>query len=305
MGAAGAMRADGGDRFGLNLSPAVQAGVVLAGGLALAAGVVLLAPVLFSGLLGIPAIAAIDAAWLEGLFVTAVFGLLALAGWLGLRLMRRSAGWGTLPLAGAAVGAALGIGGIAAALLLSGLAGVVGPGADAGIRIGALLGGTLAMLLQTASEELFFRGWLQPVVIAGWGRWPGLAATALGFAAVHFVSAAGAPLSLLNLTLAGLWLGLLAERSGGLALPIAGHFGWNWAEELLMGATPNPGVGNFGAVFDFDLAGNALWGGSGEALNASLSTSFVLAGAVVAAALWPGRWPLRQGPLGQGPFRSV
>jgi len=75
---------------------------------------------------------------------------------------------------------------------------------------------------------------------------------------VHFVSAAGEPLALLNPTLAGLWLGLLAERSGGLA-----------------------------------LAGSALWGGGGEALNASLATTFVLAGAVVAAALWPGHWPLR------------
>lgn len=290
MTSAGAIPAHG---LTAALSPPVRSGVVLAGGLGLAAGVVLLAPVLLSRLLAVPAIAAIDAAWLEGVFVSAVFGLLALAALVALRLSGRGTGWGTLPLAGAGLGLALGIGGICAALLLSNLAGDLIPGADGGIGVGALLGGTLAMLVQTSAEEYYFRGWLQPAVIAGWGRWPGLAATALGFAAVHFVSAAGAPLSLLNLTLAGLWLGILAVRSGGLALPIAGHFAWNWAEELLMGATPNPGVGNFGAVFDFDLAGSALWGGSGEALNASLSTSFVLAGAVVAAALWPGRWPFR------------
>lgn len=290
MATAGAITAKG---LTEALPPPLRSGLVFAGGLAPSAGVVLLAPVLMSRLLAVPSIAAVDAAWLEGVFVSAVFGLLALAALVALRLSGRSTGWGALPLAGAGLGLTLGIGGIGAALLLCHVAGTLVPGADGGIGMGALLGGTLAMLAQTAAEEYYFRGWLQPAVIAGWGRWPGLAATALGFAAVHFVSAAGAPLSLLNLTLAGLWLGILAERSGGLALPIAGHFAWNWAEELLMGATPNPGVGNFGALFDFDLAGNALWGGSAEALNASLSTSFVLAGAVVAAALWPGRWPLR------------
>lgn len=273
---------------GEGLAPALRSGLLLAGGLALAVGVVLLAPWLFNRLLTVPIIAAIDAAWLEGLFVTAVFGLLALVAAIALRLADRRVAAGAQPLLGAVVGLGLGIVGVGAALVLCRIAGALVEGADGGLGAAALLGGTLAMLAQTASEEYYFRGWLQPAVIAGWGRWPGLAATALGFAAVHFVSAAGAPLALLNLTLAGLWLGLLAERSGGLVLPIAGHFGWNWAEELLFGATPNPGVGNFGAMLDYDFAGSALWGGSPEALNASLAEGFVLAAVVAATMLWPG-----------------
>ena len=104
---------------------------------------------------------------------------------------------------------------------------------------------------------------------------------------MHFFAAAKEPLAFVNLVLAGLWLGVLANRSGGLMLPIAAHFGWNGAEELLFGAAPNPGVGSFGALFDIDLIGNPLWGGSAEGLNASLSTVFVLAALLAACATWP------------------
>ena len=36
------------------------------------------------------------------------------------------------------------------------------------------------------------------------------------------------------------------------------------------------GVGGFGAVWDFELAGTGLWGGSAEGLNASLGMTLVL-----------------------------
>ncbi|MFC3174582.1 CPBP family intramembrane glutamic endopeptidase [Novosphingobium bradum] len=290
-----AMRAESAVPFAAGLPPAVRGGLLLVGGVLLAGAVVMVAPLGFNLLLAVPRIAAIDAAWLEGLFVTSVFGLLALVAMLGLHLAGRRAGWGARPAMAAPAGLACGVAGVAAALLLCRIAGTLVPGSAAGIGLGALLGGSLALLAQTGAEEYFFRGWLQPGVIAGWGRWPGLAASALGFAVVHFVSAAGAPLALLNLALAGLWLGILAERSGGLALPIAAHFGWNWAEELLLGAYPNPGVGNFGAVLDFDLASNPLWGGSGEALNASLAAAFALAALIAASLAWPdGRAPARR-----------
>ena len=269
------------------VSPAVRAGLVLGIGLLAAAVVVLAAPLVLNLLLTVPALAATDPAWLEGLFTTAVFGVLALVAVLGLRLGGTWPGLGRHAVLGAPLGLGLGVAGVGLSLGLSSVAGTLVTGAAGGIGPGALLGGTLAVLLQTGAEEFYFRGWIQPVVITGWGRWPGLAATAIGFAAVHFVSAAGEPLAFLNLALAGVWLGLLAQRSGGLALPLAGHFGWNWAEELLLGASPNPGVGNFGAVLDYDLAGNPLWGGTAEALNASLAASFVLAAVVAVTIAWP------------------
>ncbi|TFI57621.1 CPBP family intramembrane metalloprotease [Sphingomonas parva] len=224
----------------------------------------------------------------ESLFTLLLFALVAAVAIAGIRLcrlaIRAGPGWPTAAVAGVAVG----ISGVAVALGLSALAGVIRPGDGAGAGW-LLLAGTVVTLVQTGSEELYFRGWLQPTLQAGWGRWPGLAGQALGFALLHFVAGLFDPLSLLNLLLAGLWLGLLAERSGGLVLPIAAHFGWNWGETLLFGATPNPGVGSFGAILDWDLVGPPAWGGSEAGLNASLSVTFVLAALVIATASWGGR----------------
>ncbi len=255
--------------------------------LGLAIGMIFLATRTFNLALASPAIGALHPALLESLFDLAVFGLLALVAWTGLRIEKRKVGFGRpLPSLGA-IGLALGIAGVGAALVLSGIAGVNHRGASHAPVVLAFLAGIVATLGQTAAEEYYFRGWLQPGLQAVWGRWPGIAVSAIGFAAVHFYAAAKEPLAFVNLVLAGLWLGVLANRSGGLMLPIAAHFGWNGAEELLFGAAPNPGVGSFGALFDVDLIGNPLWGGSAEGLNASLSTVFVLAALLAACATWP------------------
>jgi membrane protease YdiL (CAAX protease family) len=87
---------------------------------------------------------------------------------------------------------------------------------------------------------------------------------------------------LLNLFLGGVLFGLLAVRTVGLLAPICAHFGWNWGEQLLFGLDPNPGSSVFGAIFDRDLAGDALWGGSGEGLNASVIVTLTLVALVTA-----------------------
>ena len=255
--------------------------------LGLSIGSIFLATRAFNMALAMPSIAALDPALLESLFDFAVFGLLALVAWIALRVEKRKVALGR-PLPGlGGIGLVLGIAGVGAALVLSGIAGVSHRGAGHAPVLLVILAGMVATLGQTAAEEYYFRGWLQPALQAAWGRWPGIAVTAIGFAAVHFFAAAKEPLAFLNLVLAGLWLGVLANRSGGLMLPIAAHFGWNGGEELLFGAAPNPGVGSFGALFDFDLIGNPLWGGSAEGLNASLSTVFVLGALLAACATWP------------------
>lgn len=263
------------------------AAVLLAATAVAALAVILGAQFAFGRILENPGVAAWSPVLLESLFTLAVFGILALIAWLAIRRFGGRAGAGPMAALSAGAGLAAGILGLGIAIALSALAGAARTGEGAGFGA-LLLAGVLVTLVQTGAEEIYFRGWLQPHLEAGWGRWPGLAVTALAFAALHFVSGTFAPLSFVNLALAGLWFGLLAERSGGLALPIGAHFGWNWAEEMLFGATPNPGVSNFGTVFDWELVGSPLWGGSGEGLNASLSATFVLLALVIAAASWAG-----------------
>ncbi|WP_213981486.1 type II CAAX endopeptidase family protein [Sphingomonas sp. dw_22] len=261
--------------------------VLLAATAVAALSVILGAQFVFGRILENPGVAAWSPVLLESLFTIAVFGILGGIAGLAVRRFGGRAGAGPAAAVSAGVGVVAGAAGLGIAIALSALAGVAhaGEGGGAGAL---LLAGAVVTLIQTGAEELYFRGWLQPHLESGWGRWPGLAVTALAFAALHFVSGAFEWLSFVNLVLAGLWFGLLAQRSGGLALPIGAHFGWNWAEEMLFGATPNPGVSSFGTVFDWDLTGSPLWGGSSEGLNASLSASFVLIALVIVAASWRG-----------------
>jgi membrane protease YdiL (CAAX protease family) len=251
----------------------------------------------FARVLEIATIAAWDPVLLESLFNIIVFGLLGLIAGVAIWLVGGRATPGPAAPLSVAMGIVGGAAGLGVAIALSALAGTAqhGQGLTGGVTL--LLAGAVLTLVQTGAEELYFRGWLQPHLEAGWGPWPGLVVTAAAFAGLHFVSDPFEAVSFGNLVLAGLWFGLLAQRSGGLALPIGAHFGWNWAEEMLFGATPNPGVSAFGTIFDWDLTGASLWGGSSSGLNASLSATFVLLAFVVVTASWDGRinWPGRRG----------
>lgn len=172
-------------------------------------------------------------------------------------------------------GGGIGLVGVLVATALAGIAGVLHR-ADGGIGAGIFLWGTALIVLQAASEEVFFRGWLQPILVKAWGV-AGIPITAVTFAAMHLIGGASSVVSVLNLFLGGLLFGLLAARYGGIASAVAAHFAWNWSEQLLFGLYPNPGSGSFGSILNMDLAGSSWWGGSDEGLNASIAMTFALA----------------------------
>ncbi|MEH3106790.1 MAG: CPBP family glutamic-type intramembrane protease [Sphingomonas fennica] len=226
----------------------------------------------------------------------ALFGTLAAIALLAIRREgRRGALIGPHPGRATAAGGAIGLCGLLAAYALVAIAGLGTRGSGQGAPL-LLAVGTIAILAQSAAEEVYFRCWLQRSLLGAWGGAGAIAASAALFAALHLLGGTRAPLALANLFLGGLLFGLLAARSGGLAAPIAAHAAWNWAEQLLLGLDPNPGVGSFGAILDRDLAGSALWGGSAEGLNASLAASFVLVALLIPIAAWPGGMALRRRP---------
>lgn len=193
------------------------------------------------------------------------------------------------PHARTAIGAAIGLGlllgiggqsyAVFATWLSNHLADPINPAARGTFLM--LFGGSALLLFQTASEEYFFRGWLQPVLAKHFGAISGIAGAAIAFALLHIYGGTRDPVSILNLTLGGVFFGLLAWRTGGLAAPMSAHFAWNWSEQILFGLDPNPGVATFGALTDHDIVGSALWGGSEEGLNSSLAISFVLVALIV------------------------
>lgn len=189
--------------------------------------------------------------------------------------------WPSEPRAGLSggLGLLIGAGGFTVAVGLAALAGVVVPGHDnvsGAPALIAITGGVLVLGFQTAAEEVYFRGWLQPVLCARWGAWPGLLATAVAFSALHLVAGVRSPIAVANLFLGGLLFGLLALRTGGLWAPIMAHFGWNWLEACGLGLEPNPGIGQTGALLNFDLAGPRLWSGGADNLDGSVAVTLVL-----------------------------
>src|SRR5262245_50287185 len=155
---------------------------------------------------------------------------------------------------------------------------------------GLLLGVGLAALLtafQAYGEELFFRGWLQPILATQWGVALGLLVTSALFAAAHCVTRGLGPIAVANIFLAGLLFGLMALRTGGLAAPFAAHGTWNWLEQSALGLLPNPGVDSLGSIVDVDLIGPTVLSGGADGLNGSLLVTAVLMIAV-GAFLLPG-----------------
>jgi membrane protease YdiL (CAAX protease family) len=183
--------------------------------------------------------------------------------------------------------------GLGAAALYARLAGSLSQAGSPGTP-GLILWGSAIILFQSSAAEVFFRGWIQRVLAPHWGALIGVQVTAAVFAGLHLIGGATAPLSVVNLFLGGLMLGLLALDRGGLAAAIGAHFAWNWLEQIGLGLSPNPGVGSFGSLIDFDLGGPSIWGGSSEGLNASLAMTFSLSAIVAALAFLVRRTPVKR-----------
>ena len=216
-------------------------------------------------------------AFADSVFTIVLFGALLLAGIIGGRLCGvKALSPGERPAGAAAVGFAIGAAGL---LLAAGYAWLSGTLTQQPTESGAALFllGTLLVILQAGSEEVYFRGWLQPVLARQWGAWVGIVLAAIAFAVLHIIGGASTPISILNLFLGGMLFGLLADGRGGIAAPVAAHIAWNWTEQQVLGLTPNPGLGSFGSILNLELGGPVLWGGSEEGLNASLAMTFALA----------------------------
>jgi membrane protease YdiL (CAAX protease family) len=212
--------------------------------------------------------------------------LMALAGAV---LLRQPMTAGARPASLVLTALPVGCFGVAAAIALEWLGGFVAPGAAGGVAAaGPFLLGSLIFLVRVGSEEVLLRGLLQPVLARAWGPAAGIMVSAGVFTLIHVAGGWRDPVSLTNITLAGIWFGLLAYRTGGILAPTLAHFGWNWTEEMLFGATPNPGIGAFGSAIDVDLVGPAIWGGSVDGLNASLVTCLVLA-LIILPLVWRGK----------------
>lgn len=201
-----------------------------------------------------------------------------LAGWIGGTKVLAA---GKHPLGWALAGLVIGTAGLSVALGMSWLNGTAITGSAATGLTGLVMMGVALTLVQSTMEEVLFRGWLQNALSERLGQIAGVLGGAVLFAGFHLIGGARQPLTLTFITLAGVLFGLLALRSGGVLAPIAAHAAWNVTEDSVFGLVPNPGNELLGSIMDFDLVGNALWGGNEEGLNASLGAVLVIIAAIL------------------------
>lgn len=95
--------------------------------------------------------------------------------------------------------------------------------------------GLLLAVLVASAEEILYRGYpwlvLEPVL----GSWWTTVLIAMVFAAGHGLNPSVNSIGIINIALAGIWLGRARARTGTLWLPIGLHAGWNLAQGPLLG----------------------------------------------------------------------
>lgn len=141
-----------------------------------------------------------------------------------------------------------------------------------------LTGGVVAFLLLGAAftEELLFRGYPFRVLHLRFGPVPAVVATSVAFGLVHGGNPGISPLALVNLTLAGVLLGVAYWRSGSLWFVTGVHFGWNLAmavSGLPVSGLDVPVSGRIEAV----VSGPPLWTGGAFGPEGGLVVTFVTA----------------------------
>lgn len=100
------------------------------------------------------------------------------------------------------------------------------PEAGSPFATAAELLGLLA--LAAFAEELLFRGYPFQVVLRRFGPFVAILSTSAAFGALHAFNPGIGPLALVNITLAGVLLGVAYLRTGSLWFATGVHLGWNW-----------------------------------------------------------------------------
>jgi membrane protease YdiL (CAAX protease family) len=184
-------------------------------------------------------------------------------------------------VAGLAVGA-LAVGIPCAVLLAAGwltIAPGVG-GSTAGLTVRLL-----AFLLPASlAEEVMVRGYLLTALADGFGRAAAVIVTSILFGVLHFANPGATPWSLLVVTLAGIWLGVVRLTTNSLYAAWAAHLAWNF---VLAGALHAAVSGQTLAVIGWrtidtgpDWATGGAWGPEGgvaAAAGLTIATIFLLA----------------------------
>jgi hypothetical protein len=263
---------DGRVRLGWRLLLFVATTVAVAGGTG----------VLLPGGLLAGSVALLVGAVAAGVLVLALDG--RSAGALGFYLGRRA-------LAESALGLGLGTGvAVTVVVVIAGL-GALRWTSQEGSAAGWLVGSVSALAflaLPAAAEEALLRGYPLQALAEAWGPWSALLITSGVFGLIHLWNPGVTAIGTLNVTAAGLFLGIVYLRTGSLWWATGAHLGWNWAHGYLADV-PVSGLELLDAPLYEGITRGPAWLGGGEfGPEGSLVATAVVAGA--SAVCWRAGW---------------
>lgn len=184
---------------------------------------------------------------------------------------------------GLALGAGVGLAVVVLLALTGGLEWVTTDGSVASWG-GAAVVSLLFFALPAAAEEAFVRGY--PLLVLGelGGSGVAVGVTASAFGLLHLGNPGAGVLSTANVLLAGVWLGVIAVRTGSLWWATGAHIGWNWTHGFLADV-PVSGLEVVDAPgYDGVAVGPTWWGGGGFGPEGSIVATMVLGVAVFVCA---------------------
>jgi membrane protease YdiL (CAAX protease family) len=193
-------------------------------------------------------------------------------------------------LLGTAGGVGVGLGAVLLMMVFGALALDMARGAGVGI---AAVGSLWFFAVPAAAEEALFRGYPLQAMAGAWGGWTALAVSSLAFGLLHGWNPGLGVFGVVNILMAGVFLGAIQLRTGSLWMASGVHLGWNWAHGFVvdlpvsgLDLVDNPAV-------DSIVAGPAWLSGGAFGPEASVAGSVAL-GAAAAWALFSPR--LRPSP---------
>ena len=120
-------------------------------------------------------------------------------------------------------------------------------------QIPLMLFAFVSVLFQSASEEMWCRGYLMQRINVHYPLWVGIVVNSVIFGALHSLNDGITPLAMADLIICGLAYSLLYWYSGSIWTCFGIHTMWNFTQNFLFGL-PNSGLVSECSVFHLDAA---------------------------------------------------
>ena len=114
-----------------------------------------------------------------------------------------------------------------------------------------LLFGVLAVMIQSAEEEVWTRGFMYERINVHYPLWVAILVNAVVFGALHGANPGITVLAMADLILCGIGFSLLKWYTGSIWAPIGVHTMWNYTQNLIFGL-PNSGLVSEASFFRMD-----------------------------------------------------